>query len=119
GIVVVHGLRGKVTLMEPDALPAAHIDRREDLQLSALWRPGSVGQRVPLVDGTPAPSMRTASCSDRATPLNDASITWWPFLPVIERICSVSPAAIANARQNSSASCGSNVPIHSATGSTS
>ena len=34
-----------------------------------------LGQRLPLVDGTAVPSMRTASRNDLATPLNDASIT--------------------------------------------
>ncbi len=34
-------------------------------------------------------------------------------------MCNVIPAANANARQNSSVSCGSNVPIHSDFGSTS
>ena len=33
---------------------------------------------------------------------------WWVFLPVRRRTCRVNPAAVANARQNSSASWGSN-----------
>ena len=64
--------------------------------------------RVPLVEGTPAPSIATASRSARATPLNDASRMWWVFLPVFRRTCSVMAAAVTKARQNSSASCGSN-----------
>src|SRR5207248_6542771 len=64
--------------------------------------------RTPLVDGTDEPSTRTASRRHRATPLNDASRTWWGFLPLIWRMCRVTPALVANALQNSSASCGSN-----------
>ena len=37
-------------------------------------RPRRIGHSRPLVDGTPPPSMRTASRSARATPLNVASI---------------------------------------------
>ena len=60
------------------------------------------------MDGTDEPSTRTASRRHRATPLNDASRTWWGFLPLIWRMCRVIPALVANALQNSSASCGSN-----------
>src|SRR5207244_3740639 len=49
-------------------------------------------QSVPLVDGTASPSTRTASRSARATPLNDASITWWPFFPETDRRCNVTRA---------------------------
>ena len=63
---------------------------------------------VPLVDGTPPPSTRTASRRQRAVPLNDASTMWWVFFPVTRRRCSVMPDAVTKARQNSSASCGSN-----------
>ena len=44
---------------------------------------------VPLVEGTPPPSTRTASRRQRATPLNDASRMWWVFFPVTRRMCSV------------------------------
>ena len=68
----------------------------------------------PLVDGTRRrPRRGTASRSARATPLNDASITWWPFLPETLRRCSVTRAPSTKPFQNSSASCGSKVPIHS------
>ena len=68
-VVVVDGLRVEVTLVEPDALPVAQVDRRVQLGTPPL-------KGVPLVDGTPVPSILTASRSARATPLNDASMTW-------------------------------------------
>ena len=46
-------------------------------------------QSVPLVEGTDVPSIFTASRKARATPLNDASITWWPLRPESDRMCSV------------------------------
>ena len=64
-VVVIDGLRREVALVQADAVPAAQVDRREEID-----------HRVPLVDGTPVPSTFTASRSARATPLNDASITW-------------------------------------------
>ena len=111
-IVVVDGLRGEVALVQPHAMAVAQVDRGEQLDHGPA-------QSVPLVDGTPEPSTLTASRSARATPLNEASITWCPLRPESERMCSVTPAAKANASQNSSASWGSKVPIHSTTGSTS
>ena len=66
-VVVVDGLGGEVALVQADAVPAAQVDRREEIDQPS---------EVPLVDGTPVPSTRTASRSARATPLNDASITW-------------------------------------------
>src|SRR5207245_7429270 len=63
---------------------------------------------VPLVEGMSPPSTRTASRNARATPLNDASSTRCGFLPLRMRRCRVTPAAVANARQNSSANWGSN-----------
>src|SRR5207245_4273561 len=76
---------------------------------------------VPLVEGMSPPSTRTASRNARATPLNDASNTWCGFLPLRMRRCRVTPAAVANARQNSSANWGSNggEPSGSGAGSTS
>ena len=111
GIVAVDGLGVVVAAEEADDLAVTDVDR--GIQLEA------VAHSVPLVDGTPVPSIFTASRNARATPLNDASITWWPLRPLSERMCSVIPAPPANARQNSSHSCGSKVPIHSETGSTS
>ena len=67
----------------------------------------TAAHRVPLVEGTPPPSTRTASRRARATPLNEASRMWWVFLPVTRRTCRVMPAAVTKARQNSSASWGS------------
>src|SRR4051794_26279273 len=72
-----------------------------------------------LVDGIPPPSTRTASRSARATPLNEASRTWWPLRPVRLFRCSVMPAEVTKARKNSSASWGSKVPIRSGAVSTS
>src|SRR5262249_45483130 len=111
GVVGVHGLVVEVASQQPHHIAATDVDRRVEVERTR--------HRVPFVDGIPCPSTLTASRNDRATPLNDASMTWCPFLPVSERMCSVIPAANANPRQNSSASWGSNVPIHSATGSTS
>src|SRR5690606_37519155 len=70
-------------------------------------RATQAGHRVPLVDGTPEPSMRTALRSAWATPLNWASIRWWVFLPRRDVMWSVIDDAITNARQNSSTSWGS------------
>ena len=64
--------------------------------------------RLPLVEGMPPPSTRTASRRQRATPLKLASSMWWVFFPSSRRMCSVRLAAVAKARQNSSASWGSN-----------
>ena len=74
-VVVVDRLGSEVTLTQPDGPPGSDVDRREH-------REGA--QRLPFVLGTPAPSMRTASRSDWATPLNDASMTWWPLRPESE-----------------------------------
>ena len=68
-VVVVDGLGGEVALAQADAVPAAQVDGGKEID-----HDGS--QSVPLVDGTPVPSIFTASRSARATPLNDASITW-------------------------------------------
>ena len=107
GILVVDGLGREVAAQEAHRVPVPQVDGREEVY------------SAPFVEGSSALSTRTASRRQRATPLNDASITWCPFLPESDRRCSVIPAANAKPRQNSSASCGSNVPIHSATGSTS
>ena len=40
---------------------------------------------MPLVDGTPPPSTRTASRRQRATPLNVASTMWWVLRPPRQR----------------------------------
>ena len=69
GIVVVDGLGREV------APEQAHARGRRAGRSPGRARPRSA-QSVPLVDGTPAPSTRTASRRHRATPLNDASITW-------------------------------------------
>src|SRR5207302_1708275 len=61
----------------------------------------------PLVEGTSAPSTRTASRKARATPLKEASRMWWVLRPLRVRRWRVSPALVAKARQNSSASWGS------------
>ena len=63
--------------------------------------------RLPLVEGIPPPSTRTASRRHRATPLKLASNMWCVFFPSRRRMCSVRFAAVAKARQNSSASWGS------------
>ena len=80
----------------------------EDGDASVHRHTPSALPNVPLVEGTPPPSTRSASRSARAVPLNDASRTWWVFLPVTRRRCNVIPDAVTKARQNSSASCGSN-----------
>ena len=66
-IVVIDRFGVEVTLIEPHALPVAQVDRRVELKPEA--------QRLPLVDGTPLPSIFTASRNERATPLKEASIT--------------------------------------------
>ncbi len=43
--------------------------------------PALVVHNVPLVEGTPPPSTRTASRSARATPLKVASTMWWVLRP--------------------------------------
>ena len=68
---------------------------------------GPCRHRLPFVEGTPPPSMRTASRRQRATPLKLASSMWCVFFPSSRRMCRVRLAAVAKARQNSSASCGS------------
>ena len=82
-VVVVDRLRVEVALVEPDAFPVAEVDRRVEPERNA--------QRLPLVDGTPVPSIFTASRNERATPLKDASITWCPLRPASERTCNVIP----------------------------
>ena len=90
-VVVVDGLGVEVALVQAHAVAVAQVDG--GIEVEAHARSTSArGQSVPLVDGTPVPSTFTASRSARATPLNDASITWWPFLPDSERMCSVMPA---------------------------
>src|SRR5207248_7604529 len=69
----------------------------------------------PFVDGTSAPSTRTASRSERATALNEASRMWWVLRPLRRLMCSVIAADVVSARQNSSASCGSNAGLPSGT----
>ena len=97
-------------------------DRRADAagraagRVRGLHRRGGSGLRSPGAGTGGSPPRRRNA---RATPLNDASITWWPFFPVTLRMCNVTRAPSTNPFQNSSASCGSKVPIHSETGSTS
>ena len=61
---------------------------------------------VPFVDGTPVSlgSTATATRSARANALKHASIMWWALVPAWSSRCSVSRAAEATARKNSSAS---------------
>ena len=72
------------------------------------------GDPRPAVTGSPwwrgchLPRSRTASRRQRATPLKLASSMWCVFFPSSRRMCSVMLAAVTKARQNSSASCGSN-----------
>src|ERR1700733_1008762 len=72
--------------------------------------------RVPFVLGTPVSvgSSATAWRSARANALNAASIMWCALLPASMRRCSVSLAALANARKNSSVSSCSNPPVEPA-----
>ena len=76
-VVVVDGLRVEVALVQAHAVATPQVDR--GIQIGDRrphgWRRRN-GQSVPFVDGTPVPSTLTASRSARATPLNDASITW-------------------------------------------
>jgi hypothetical protein len=72
-VVVVDRLRGEVALAETHAVSAAQVDGGQQLGHRGLRRRT---QSVPLVDGTLVPSIFTASRSARATPLNEASITW-------------------------------------------
>ena len=60
---------------------------------------------VPLVEGTPVSSgsIATAIRSARAKALKQASIMWCAFVPACSSTCSVSRAALATARKNSSA----------------
>ena len=72
---------------------------------------------APLVEGTPStrgrPRRRPAR-SARANALNDASTMWCAFVPASTRTCSVSLAALATARKNSSARSVSKSPTRSA-----
>ena len=68
-VVVVDGLVGEVALTQTDAVPVAQVDGGKEIDHGG-------SQSVPLVDGTPVPSTFTASRNARATPLNDASMTW-------------------------------------------
>src|SRR5690606_12315090 len=75
---------------------------------------------TPLVDGTPpGASTRTASRSERASPLNVASTMWCTLRPRTSWTCSVIAAAVANDDTACWASCGSNggLPSGSASGS--
>ena len=56
-------------------------------------------------------SIATASRSARANALNAASIMWCALLPASTRRCSVSFAALASARKNSSVSSCSKPPV--------
>ena len=73
-VVVVDGLGLEITLVQTHAVASAQVDGREQLHAHEGFRDRA--QSVPLVDGTPAPSTRTASRRARATPLNDASMMW-------------------------------------------
>ena len=90
------------------------VSRRADVLQRLLGRPQVADpvvehgdlpgpHRLPLVEGIPPPSIRTASRSDRATPLKLASSMWWVFLPRRRWMCRVRLPAVAKARQNSSA----------------
>src|SRR6185312_2830930 len=93
-IVVVHRLRVEVALVEAHAVAVTEVDGGQQVGDDGPGgRDRRRAQSVPLVDGTAVPSTLTASRNARATALNDASITWWPLRPEIERMCSVMPAA--------------------------
>ena len=76
-VVVVDGLGVEVALVQAHAVTTPQVDRGIEIGDGRPhgWR-GRSSQSVPLVDGTPVPSILTASRSARATPLNDASMTW-------------------------------------------
>ncbi len=63
-IRVVDGLGREVAPQQPHRVAAPQVDRGEEVY------------SVPFVDGSSAPSIRTASRRQRATPLKDASMTW-------------------------------------------
>ena len=88
--VVEHGDSGR-----SPSLVLARFDHRRAMGI--LRRAcGQRGHRTPLVLGTAAPSTRTASRRQRATPLNVASMMWWTLRPRRSVTCSVMPAAVAN-----------------------
>ena len=60
------------------------------------------------MEGTPPPSTVTASRSERATPLNVASTTWWVLTPAFFVTWRVMPADVANDCQKCSAISGLN-----------
>ena len=64
GIRVVDGLRGEVAAEQAHRVAAAQVDG------------GIEVYSEPFVLGSASLSTRTASRRQRATPLNDASITW-------------------------------------------
>ena len=96
-VVVARDHRARADVLERllDAAPVAHpvVDDRDH------------ASSVPLVDGTPVSrgSTATAARSARANALKHASIMWWAFVPACSSRCSVSRAAEATARKNSSA----------------
>src|SRR5262249_36060475 len=53
-----------------------------DERRTARGRPAR--HRVPLVEGIPVPSSRTASRKQRPRPLNVASMTWWTLRPRLD-----------------------------------
>jgi hypothetical protein len=64
GVRVVDGLGREVAAQQANRVPTAQVDGRKEVY------------RMPFVEGSSSPSIRTASRRQRATPLNDASITW-------------------------------------------
>ena len=72
-------------------------------------RRASSRHSTPLVDGTPrALDPHGVAQATGPAPLNVASMMWCTLRPRRSVTCSVMPAAVANACQTSSASCGSN-----------
>src|SRR4051794_34528162 len=123
GLEVAHRLRKRADAGQHDRGGVADVGRdhglrahvRQRLLHAAAVAHAVVGDRdhefsVPFVDGTPVSSgsIETAARSARANALKQASIMWWAFVPACRSMCSVSRAAPATARKNSSARSWSN-----------
>ena len=85
----------------------------DDRDLHGLLQQRAHRLSVPFVLGTPVSpgSIATAWRRARANALKAASIMWWALLPASTRRCSVSLAALASARKNSSVSSWSKPPV--------
>ena len=105
-VVVVDGLGGEVALEQAHAVAAAQVDGgKRSIDGRASER--ALGRRHARALDPHRVAQRPGDALERRL---DHVVA---VAPDSDRMCSVIPAPNANARQNSSASCGSKVPIHS------